>query len=551
MADVAIAPGMREQVWLVAGLRWRIFRNALRSMSAKLDLLGLILSSVMGGIFVLSVGFGLGVASYTLVAHGRPGYLALPMLAVFLFWQFVPVLLATSGSAFDFRNLLRFPLRFPVFFALSLAYGLSDPAAVGSLIWLACIAWGIGLARLELLPVALLVLSVYAAMNLLLNRAIFTWLERLLARRRAREAFLAVFLLALFSFQLFVAVGTRWQKRFEPYVVAAMPLLKLLPPGLAGKALDGAALGKISDLGFSVFLLLVYSLGFVLLLERRLHAQFLGEDLGETQAPIAVARAAPLAAAPSASLVSRLLPGRVAALLEKEVRYLTRNTAVMLSLLVPLILILFFAVTWSTPRQRGQSPFPRWPELVFPGAVAYMLIIVTPFAHNSFAFEGKGVQLLFVAPIRLRDVLLAKNLTLGLVLILETALVWLEVALLKGPPSALAVTSTLLALAFFMLAHFLVGNWLSLQFPRRFEFGQFKRRVSGATMFIGLVAQLVLLGLAALILLVARVLGQMWMVPVIFLVLSATSLAAYVSTLDTFDRFADSRREALLTELCR
>ena len=548
MAEVALAPTMSEQIWLIAALRWRVFRNALRSTRAKLDLLGLVLSSIMGGFFVLSVGFGLGVASYSLISRGKPALLAFPLLAVFLFWQLAPLLLATSGAAFDFRNLLRFPLRFPVFLVLSLVYGLSDPAAVGSLIWLVCIAWGIALARLELLPAAVIVFVIYAAMNLLLSRAVFTWLERILARRRTREAFLALFLLFLLSSQLLAGMGERWQRRLAPSVLAALPALQMLPSGLAGKALASAAQGKMADFWLAAGLLLGYSGVFALLLIHRLRAQYSGEDLGETQAPTAVARAAPVSAASSNSLAAALLPGRVAALLEKERRYLLRNSGLLVSLIVPLVIVFPLILGGSRPRP---GPFARSPEMTFPGAIAYALLIVLQFAHNSFAYDGRGLQLLFVSPVRFRDVLLAKNLTLALMVAFEMVMVGLGVILLGRAPSAIVLMATLFAAVFFTVVHFIVGNWLSLQFPRKFEFGSYRRRVSGATMFVSLAVFALLMGTSALIVLLCRLAGVMWLVPLVFLALSGAALAVYLATLDGFDRFAQRRREALLEQLSR
>ena len=48
--------------------------------------------------------------------------------------------------------------------------------------------------------------------------------------------------------------------------------------------------------------------------------------------------------------------------------------------------------------------------------MAYLILILLSPAYNSFAFEGKGIQTYFMAPVRFRDVLLGKNLFLvGLV----------------------------------------------------------------------------------------------------------------------------------------
>lgn len=553
MADVAATGSFGEQVAIIAGLRWQLFRNSLRTTSARLDLLAFLVATVLGSLFFVGVGIALGFACYFLVVERQLELLALPMLATFMFWQFLPLVLASSTTGFDFRNLLRFPLRYSVFFLLSLAYALFDPAALGSLLWLACMAAGIAWARLDLLPWTLLVLAVYAGMNVILSRMVFSWLERLMARRRTREALAAIFLLCLLSFQLVSAFGSRWQRRLEPHARAALAALQPFPPGLAGRALAAGAKGNAPAGLVSTGLLGAYALAFGHLLHRRLRAQYRGEDLGESPAATAspaVSSAASSSFAPSASFASAFLPGPVAAVFDKELRYLYRNSMMALSLVLPLILIIFFSIVRSGPRQHS-SLIMRSPELAFPGAVAYMFLILAPFVHNSFAFDGRGIQLLLVAPVRFRDVLLGKNLLFGLIVAVETAVVWLMVSFLSRPAGAWMALATIAGLLFAMLVHFIVGNWLSLAYPRRFEFAQYRRRASGVSLLVGFLLQFVLMGFFAIVFLLARGSGLVWLLPVIFLILSSVALAAYRAMLDLCTRLAAEKREVLTTQLCK
>jgi hypothetical protein len=463
----------------------------------------------------------------------------------------MPLMIATSSAAFDFRNLLRFPLRFSVFLLLSLTYGLFDPAALASLLWLVCIATGLLLARPDLLAGVLLILAGFALVNLLLSRTVFSWLERLLTRRRTREALLAIFVLLLLLVQLSAALGNRWEERLKPYLAAALPVVQLLPPGLAGRALAGIARGQASEIATPTTLLLGYALACGLLLERRLRAQYRGEDLGESQAPRAVSTAPsapPTTSHPS--LASSFLPGPVAAVFEKECRYLFRNSVVLLNSFLPVILVAFFGLAWHGQRT-PVGFFARWPELAFPAAVAYMFLIVGQFALNIFAYDARGIQVLLVAPVRFRDVLLGKNLVLGLLLVAETLLIWLSVSLLSHPPGAMTVVATFSGLLVAALVHFIVGNWLSLKFPRRFDFGRYRRRPSGMTMLVGFGLQLVMIGMAAAVTLLAIWSGRTWLVAVVFLALSGVMLRVYAATLDYFSRLAIHQREALTAELCR
>ena len=47
---------------------------------------------------------------------------------------------------------------------------------------------------------------------------------------------------------------------------------------------------------------------------------------------------------------------------------------------------------------------------MFPAAVAYTLLAICPLSYNVFGLEATGAQLYFLAPVRMRDILLAKNL---------------------------------------------------------------------------------------------------------------------------------------------
>jgi len=361
---------------------------------------------------------------------------------------------------------------------------------------------------------------------------------------------LAIFVLLLLLVQLSAALGSRWEDRLKPYLAAALPVIQLLPPSLTGKALAGVARGQASEIATPVALLLGYALACGLLLKRRLRAQYRGEDLGEAQAPRAVLTASSAASTTYASWASSFLPGPVAAVFEKECRYLFRNSVVLLNSFLPVILVAFFGLAWHGQR-KAVGFFARWPELAFPAGVAYMFVIVGQFALNIFAYDARGIQVLFVAPVRFRDVLLGKNLVLGLLLVAEAALIWLLVSLLSGPPGAMTVVATFSALLVAALVHFIVGNWLSLKFPRRFDFGRYRRRPSGMTMLVGFGLQLVMIGMAAVVTLLASWSGRMWLVAVVFLALSGVMLRVYGATLDYFTRLATQQREVLTAELCR
>ena len=398
-------------------------------------------------------------------------------------------------------------------------------------------------------------LGVFAAMNLLLSRMIQMWLERLLARRRTREAVWAIVLLVFLSMQFSGMFLERWGRRAESVVETLTPAADIFPPSLAGRALEGAAQDSMSVPFSSTAALAAYVIGLGLLLRKRLLAQYRGEDLGESQAPQAAARTATPALAasrPAGEIAPRWLSGPVAAILFKEIRYIVRNTVLLLSLVLPAILVALLLPVLHTRRPTSHPPlFERAPDLALPAAIAYMFIILAPQAHNIFAYEGRGIQLFFLAPVRFRDVLLGKNLLFGAIVAAEAGIVALAVSLLERPPETLMLLSTLLGLLFGTFVHLSAGNWLSLQFPRRMEIGAFRQRASGSTVLIGLLVQILLAAVLAAVLLVARWMGHFWLVPTAFAILSGLAFWAYRTLLDPLSCFAQTRRETLAAQLCR
>ena len=555
MAGIAADFGIGRQIGLIAGLRWRLALNSTRTTQAKFEIAAKILLAVLGSVVVLGGGIALGVAAHFAVLK-RPQLLTVLFLIVFVIWQFMSLLVGALSSEFDFRNLLRFPLRFPAFYIISLAYGLFDFPAVMALVWLVCIGTGIGAAQPALLPWTIVILTAFAAVNLLLNRTVFAWIERLLAQRRTREKFFIVFIVAALSLQFVGIAAERWGKQMLPYLQALKPLLQALPPGIAGLGLEGVARSTplhsgAADAATSALCLAAYAAGFGLILRRRLLSQYRGEELGESAKPEVVDRAAlSSAAAASSTSIFSFLPGPVAAMLEKELRYMVRNGPLLMTLIIPPVMVLFFSMTWNNPRATPGF-LKRTPDLMFPSSVGYALLVLAPFALNSFAYDSRGIQLLLAAPVRFREILLGKNLALGGTIFAEGLAIWGLVALLREPPHIATVVATLCMLLFSILLNLTVGNVLSLRAPRAFDFGNFRQKQSPITVLTVLGIQLFLVIISVGVFLAGRWLDSMWMAAGIFLVLAVATLPVYSAVLDYCSGLAMRRRETLTAELCK
>lgn len=541
---------LSSQLKAVADLRWRMFINGLRSRRGKTELASrIIVSSVfafggVGGFLVASF------CSYLLVSKGKPEYLAVILWPILVFWQFFPVMATAFTNNPDSSELLRFPLTYRSYFLIRLAFGFFDPAsALGSFgllgVWL-----GVTLAQpLSSVWVAA-VLFIFGLFNLLLMQMVFAWLERWLAQRRTREIFGVIFILLMLSFQLIGPMIEHLNKGAQEYRHAfeiGAQVQSVMPPGLAADAIAQALHGDLV-VGFSSLLFLASltaAVGF--LLHVRIRAQFAGENLSETAArPRHVQTQLPQ--------LGWNFPGlsqAVAAVCEKEMRYLMRSGPMLLTLIMPLFMLVILRMG-PLNTLRHSSGLSRTPDMAFPGAAAYALLVLTNIVYNSFGADSGGIQFFYASPVHFRHIVLGKNLTYAAIVLLNTCLAWLTVNYLYGAPHVAVTVATFAGLLFAAPLNFTAGNLLSLYSPRKRDFSAFGRQnATQTTVLASFAVQIVIVGCGAGVFSIARYYGDQWIAVVLFLLLAAVSIPIYLRVLRRMDVLALRRREILLQELCR
>jgi len=550
MADVTPSVSISEQIRLVAALRWRILRNSLRKKNNRLDLIGLIFTGVFASVLVVGLSFAFYAGAYAFISQGRLEWMALLFWGIFLFWQLFPVFVAGFGANFEFRTLLRFPLSLRAFYVIGLAYGLADFSSVASVSWLLAMTAGATVAKPGVLPAMLLIVAIFMLLNVTIERLIGSWLERLLARRRTRELFLGLFVLSMVSLNFLSPLMQRYGASLRSAFLRLLPYFVWLPPSLAGRAL--AAVIRLQPAGFllSGALLLVYLVLFSALLWRRFAAQYRGEELSETAAP-ARAPSRPVTAKDDGPDRLSLLSPQVAAIVRKEFHYLTRNGFAYLTLLMPPLLILIFSMNFAgrhpTVGGKGVSA-----EMFFPGMMAYLILILMAPAYNSFAYEGRGIQTYFTAPVRFRDVFLGKNLMLVSILSLEITLSLAMLTWRVGLPSAHMLVATCAAIIFTVVGQLTIANWSSISFPRRMEFGQMRgQRQSGMAVLVAFGSQILMGGISAVILFTGNWTGNPWLPAEAFIFLAAVAVGGYFASLDALSKLAEKKKEVLIEALCR
>ncbi len=548
MAGIASRRSMM-QYGAVAKMRLQMMGHSVRTGRGQFDIFAQFATwasyVVIGAVF--AGGFGAG-AYYTL--HTRHiTYFALVLWGLLSMWQLTPIMAISFREEHDLSGLARYPLGFGAYYILFLFFGFFDLSTIFGFAALSGIAVGVGLARPQLLPVALTGLAMFAAFNILLNRAIFAWISRWLAKRRSREM-LGVFFLFFVIAMEFINPAINHMDGHVPAPLLVilkdlLPLNALLPPGLICGGMQGVLNSDATSVFTSLAGLLIWTALPALILGQRLHAQYRGESLSE-----APARAtAPVRAKAEARAAWFEVSGPVAAVIVKETRYLMRSYQLLYGLVAPLILMLVFTGT-REHHDPGAMVTPT--RFLFLLAVFYAFLGLTRLTCNSLGGEGSGLQFYFVSPVPFWKIMLGKNLFHSILLTIEIAVLWVIAVLRGGPPSLSDLLLTLCAMTFIIPANFSAANLIALHMPYRMNFSRLGR-AQGATAnnLLSLLSQVVVIGICAVIYFVAITHGGLWLTAGAFLIMGAAASFAYWIILQGLSGRAQHRIDTLLNDLAR
>lgn len=457
-----------------------------------------------GGVLLLcTTFFG---ATYGLLQTGRPDLLDLLLLGLFLIWQLVPILFEGYSPGLSFREVARYPISFRVYFLLHFAYGLSDPAAVASLLCLGSMWTAVLIARPDLALPAALAFVLFALFNLLCNRIMVGLFERFQSTRKGRERMVIVTLMVLLLPQLLQFTTRAWTAngrafKLPPWALPAISWVReFLPPGLAARTFlfSGAA-----ELQAVAGLLFFIGLAF-LVLYRQVHTVFRGEIYAETYKVRRDLKVRPGWRLPAMDDVT-------SAIIEKEMHYLRQNSRLLLQLIYPPIIFLLLAFNGSARK----LPFAGKPAGLLIGLAGFLLLSLSNMAYNTFGMDKEGFGRWLLSPLPLRKVLLAKNLTQGGILtVLYLVVAMIVVAISHvGLLQVATVTVGFLAVLVLQLG---AGNLISVHWPKRIELGQMNSKMaSNAAGFASLLVILPLMSMWGVVAFIAFFWQLPWL-PLLF-----------------------------------
>ncbi|HEY2121540.1 MAG TPA: hypothetical protein VGH37_20330, partial [Candidatus Acidoferrum sp.] len=368
--------------------------------------------------------------------------------------------------------------------------------------------------------------------------------------------------LAMVSMNFVSPLIQRFGHSAQPKVLEYLPYLWWMPGSLAGSAIPGASDFASHGVLLGLAGLSVWLASLSVLLWFRFKAQYLGDEISEGSGPATEKKKGRFEAIQDVggrtAVVSAVdwdgvpfLSPQVLGVIAKEFRYMTRNGFSFITFLLPPVMVVFFSFQFAG-RNSPLKEHAIGAEMFFPAIMAYLILMLLAPAYNSFAYEGKGILSYFMAPIRFRDVLLGKNLLLAAFVFLELAVSLSLLVWRVGWPTMPRFFATIGAAFFAVTGQLTIANWSSLSFPKKMEIGKFKgQRNNGVAVWTAFGVQILVGGIATIVLFAGRWFGNPWLPAAAFVGLTIATLAGYISSLDSLDRLAERKKEMLIETLCR
>ena len=478
-----------SQLITLLWLKWKLLRNSLRSSKAVANQIASVFGMIVALVIALVVALGLGLGAYGLSQPGglsdafqrkaaREGMGAEPLEYMFIIFAFIYLMWATvplsigSSKQFDAARMLIYPISLRKLFAVDFISEVTTLQSVFAIPALLAMSIGAGLGSGNL------ALGLIAAVpTILFGMSLSKWLSTtvgsLVRRKRARGETIVALVGATAGLAGALAgqLGPMLLRHAESF-----RSLRWTPPGAAAYLLLNThdplvyLLAFISLSGYSV----VVIFGTYWIARR----SALGLGGAKSRKPVA----SEIEKTAYTGWQLPLISSQLSAIVEKELRYAMRNAQLRMMALMPLILIVIRLVNskrfGTGARHPSQGFLDYGAGLFATGGVLYVFLLLAGVSCNLFAFEEGGMRSLILAPVDRRKILLGKNIAISVVallfsiaLLVINAIVFRDITL----ETLLFVSLSFISFAALMAV---IGNWFSISFPKRMQFGK-RLNVSG------------------------------------------------------------------------
>jgi hypothetical protein len=529
-----------------------------------------ILGMLVALAFALLLALGLGFAAYALTspavmvhtaqtttrAGGIPSaeFIFFSIFAFcYLMWATLPLSIG-SNRQFEPGRLLMYPISLRKLFAIDFISEVTNLQSIFAIPAIIAVGVGAGLGSGRL-TLALIAILPTAAFGMALSKWLSTSLGSLIRRKRTRGETL----LALIG--VVAGLGGALVGQLAPAIfrhAESFKGLRWTPPGAAASALtNGLREGANEEYVLALATLTGYTLLLIVATYWIAQRAVLGKG-GAKRQKVSAIRLSTAEAYTGWELP--LASTQLSAVVEKELRYVMRNAQLRMMVLMPLILIVVRLVNTNRPGSNASGATPGGSSfasdfffygegLMASGGVLYVFLILTGLSCNQFAFEEGGMRSLILSPVDRGVILVGKNIALTIVaLLFSTALLVINQLVFRDitPRALLFVALCFMAFAATMSV---IGNWLSIRFPKRMKFGK-RLNVSGVVGLL-LIPLLILLASPPLIATATGYFTRSLLIEYVTLALfAALAISSYLLLIDRQGR-ALQRREVEILEAVR
>ena len=431
--------------------QWKSLRNHLpRANKGALIFTGL-LGVLWYGMFA-AMAFGIGtICSESSEVEAVRRALATGFFICFLYWQIVPLLLASKGSSLDLKKLLVYPIPTSEFFLLDVLLRLT----IGVEVLMVLAGAFIGLAFNPELPWwAPLAIVPFLLFNMFFAVGTHDLVERLLGRKRVRELVALLFIVAVATPQL---VLMRARKEHLERISALTSWIGW--PWTAAGEIAGGQFAPAAVAALLGWMGAAYAFG------RWQFERTLRFDAAEAGSGGRAARQGASRLEWFYRLPALLFTDPLAALVEKELRSLTRSPRFRLVFIMGFSFGLIIWWPMAFGHANSQHTFLAENYITVVSLYAVLLLSEVLF-WNLFGFDRSAAQLYFVVPLRTATVLKGKNTAAALFVMLEVTIAVAVCAAIRLPMTLSKVLEAYGVTAVITLLMIAAGNMTSVYSPR-------------------------------------------------------------------------------------
>ena len=472
-----------SQLGALIWLKWRLFRNAMRSRKAATNRIASALGTLAALTLALFIALTMGIAAYGLTANTsgeeqvQGMFLIFAMVAsAYLVWATLPLSLG-GGNQFNPERLMLYPISLRKLFAIDMLSELTSLASIFAVPSVLALALGAGLRNRNVL-MALGAAVCAILFGVALAKLFSTAIGSLMQKRRTRGETLIALIGAIGG----LAGGLMGQLAPSLDLKTFPSSLGWTPPGAVALALtSGLRVDGAATYIFSLAILMTYTLVAITVTYWIACRTLMGAGGAKRRTPHLNAEGQ------SRTYRGWQLPflsAELSMIVEKELRYAVRNAQLRVVALMPIILSLSFKIAQSQHAGQASGFLSRtapYTEGMQPAlSVFYVFLVLSSISCNLFAYDGDGMRALILAPVDRRTILIGKNIAVVVIAFVFAVAATVVNEMLSHNLSFLGLIFAVLCFVFFASMFAIIGNWLSMYFPKRLQFGK-RMNASGTT----------------------------------------------------------------------